>query len=256
MSDKQPVNRLAERQQQKFLLLLSRDDFQQDIASLRIKWAIPAEGLGIPANHEEWWRTHDNNADGYEDKNYEANRLEVLAAERRWQAKEISTRQFDNVKAEVQRRSPVNAFYYDITQILGKYRLPPRWKDAVQAYLFTNEARYKGTAGVTIQSTFGRDGDPDEISLKLDAHTTRQDLIDAWPSIKFHLDKLKHKTKAKTQPYDAEVLERNKLAYELRQQGKTYKVIAEALNGTYGMEYTYGEIPTMIKNYKKLLGMN
>lgn len=248
--------KLINRQQQKFLLLLSRDDFQKDVSQLRAKWAIPNDGLQTPESHETWWSNHNDNADSYESTYQQANHLEILEAERRWQAKEITTQDLNTIKATVSRRNPVNALYYDIDQLIERYRLPPRWKEATQAYLFTNEPRYKGPVGIVIKSTFGRDGEPDEITLVLDGHTTRQDLIDAWPSIVFHRNKLKHKTKDKTQPFDQAKLERNKLAYQLKKQGKSYRQIADILSERYDLAYGHGDIPTMIKNYKKLLGMN
>lgn len=146
-------------------------------------------------------------------------------------------------------------FEEDLNRLLLKYRLPPRWHDAVKTYLFTNVPKYYGPIGVWTRVDVS-EVSGDEVSVILDAHTTRQDLIDAWPEIKYHLDNLKHKSSDKFQPVNMYVFERNRLAHELDKQGLNHKEIAKKLSEKYGRSFVYSDIPSMLKNYKRAVGTN
>ncbi len=60
---------------------------------------------------------------------------------------------------------------------LSKYKLAPRFERAIQSYIFTNQPKYHGLVGPTIRVSFAEgdeDFDKDEISVVLDAYTTKK----------------------------------------------------------------------------------
>jgi len=250
------------RYNQRFKILVSRDDFQKDIARFRKKWEIDPDKLKSTDEHQAWWHQHYVNADNWERDNWPKYRQELIELQKAAidvNNKSVTYIQYLDRQKEINDMRIINAYFKDLREFLAKYKLPPKWKQAVQSYIFSNEAQYRGPVGLTIRTSFvdsDDDVEKDEVSIVLDAYTTKQELMDEWPRIKFHLDKLKHKQQNKFQPIDDEVFKRNRQAYTLKQQGKTYEQIAKKLSEDYDTIYSYEDIPTMIRNYKKLSGIN
>ena len=260
--DNDTNRRRLSRLEQKFKILLHRSDFQSDVIDFRKKWDIDPDKLEQNNNEEDWWNTHYNNADKWRVEEWPKYREELVALETAAldiKNEEVNYKQYLDRKQEIDDTQPINSFYKDLRAFLYRYQLPPRFERAIQVYIFTNKPSYYGMVGPTLRVSLAKDDegyDKDEVSVVLDAYTTRQDLIDEWPTIKFHLDKLRHKQQSKFQPIDEEVFNRNHEAYELKQKGKKYKEIADILSDKYDKVYSYDDVSTMIRNYKKLSGSN
>lgn len=251
-------DKAVERYSQRFKILVNKPDFQNDIAAFRKKWDIDPSKLQASDSVQDWWNTHYANDDRWRREVWPKHLEEIPALEKAaldMGNVEVNYGPYLDRKKELWDEKPVNAFYADLDALLRKHKLPPKWQQAVQSYAFTDKEQYSGSVGLTVKSHLGiTDADEDTVSVVLDANTTRQDLIDAWPRIKMHLDKLRHKTSDKYQPFNDVVFERSKQAYELHyKQGKTYRAIAEE---DFGGNYTYADVADMVKNYKKLLGIN
>lgn len=249
------------RHNQRFTILISRDDFQEDIERFREKWQIDPDKLKTNEEHQAWWLSHYKNADDWDRDNWSRYRKELVDLEKAAldrDNKEVTYRQFKDREKAVNDMRIINAYFKDLRGIVAKYKLPPKWEHAVRQYIFSNEPKYRGFIGVTISAPFSSNDDveKDIVTIKLDAYTTKKDLMDAWPDIKFHLDKLRHKQHEKFQPIDEKVLERNSKAYTLKKQGKKYEEIATILSEQYDKAFSYEDVSTMIRNYKKLSGIN
>lgn len=256
---KQRVARL----EQRFKILISRRDFQEDVRAFRNKWHIDPKKLTTIDENQAWWHQHYENDEKWHRDDWPKYREEIVGLQKAaldLDNKKVTYNDYLDRQKEANQTRPINAYYKDLKAFLGKYRLPPKWEKAIQSYIFTDTPRYHGLVGISIRTSHMLDDDDfdkDEIAVILDAYTTKQELMDAWPNIKFHLDNLRHKGSDKFQPIDETVFERNKMAFELKQEGHSLKQIADKLNEKYEDEvYIYTDVATMIRNYKKLLGIN
>lgn len=173
----------------------------------------------------------------------------------RWHIPQRDLRSNEAIAAWRKKHFMATEFNNDLAKLLFQYELPGSWKGALNTYMFINKAEYFGPLGVWVRVAPDKAGN-EEVSVVLDAFATRQDFIEAWPEIEHHLKELRARKKQKFQPLNKKILERNKLAYELKQQGMKYADIASRLNEQYEGAFAYTDIPTMIRNYKKVLGIN
>ena len=169
--------------------------------------------------------------------------------------KEITYKDYLERQEEVNLSRPINAYHNELKIIVRKYKLPPKWKRAIEAYAFSDKPKYEGSVGISMSVPIGDDGE-DKIKVIVDAYTTKRDLMDAWSRISYHQDRLKSKERAKFQPINKAIFERNKLAYDLKEKGEGYAKIAKIINEKYDGVYTYNDVQTMVRNYKRLLGIN
>ena len=255
--------RKVARLEQRFKILISRKDFQNDVRAFRKKWHIDPKKLTNIDENQKWWHQHYENDERWYREDWQKYRLELIDLEKAaldLNNDKVTYKDYLDRQKAVNQTRPINAFYKDLKAFLGKYRLPPKWERAIQSYIFTDLPNYHGLVGISIRTTHMLDDDDfdkDELAVILDAYTTKQELMDEWPTIKFHLDMLRHKGGDKFQPIDENIFERNKMAFELKQDGHTLKQIADKLNEKYEDEvYAYTDVATMIRNHKKLLGIN
>lgn len=254
--------KLANRYDQRFKIVVARPEFQDDVADFRKKWDIDPANLKTTDSREDWWHKHYENDNKWTTEKLPAYRKELV--ELRTAAIDpnddsISYKEYEAREKEVNREKPINAYYADLDDIVWKHKLPPKWRRAVQSYVFSNEPVYRGQVGITVTAPIGgEENHSDEITITIDAYTTKQDLMDYWSFIKFHQDHLRHKTANKYQPIDTRVFARNELAYKMHLQGSSYADIATHLTNSVADEevYSYADVPTMIRNHKKILGIN
>ncbi|MGH7195294.1 MAG: hypothetical protein ACREGA_00775 [Candidatus Saccharimonadales bacterium] len=244
--------RQIDRSTQRFKVLASRPDFQKDVAQFRQKWNINTAALKKLEGYQAWWQQHYADADSWRREEWPKYRQELEELEK------ASLKQHEDRLRAINQENPINTYQGELIKLIERYRLPPKWKQTVQAYIFTNEPEYRGSIGISIRMQTRDDGkEKDEVLVALDAYTTRKDLLEAWPTIKFHLDSLRSKTSKKYQPVDDEVFARNATAYRMHSEGSTYKKIAEFLTNSddYEGAYAYSDIPTMTRNYKRQSGI-
>lgn len=247
------ISKIYEKLNKRFLLLINRDDFQADVLDFRKKWEIKPEELKTNDDSQEWWRRFREKEAIWYREEWPIHRAKLIQMDKDFPKTQDYKSRVEYEEA-ANLTNPLNAFYHELRAIVRKYRLPPKWEHAIRSYIFNNKPQYHGMTGLTIETSMRGTDSEGQIKVILDGFTTKQDLMDSWPDIKFHLEKLR--LREKYQPFKIEVLERNKLAYELREQGKKHSDIAKTLSDRYGEAYVYSDIPTMIRNYKRLSGIN
>lgn len=249
----------AKRQQQA-LLLASRPDFQADVIELRKNWHIPTKGFGEKdhAGIEKWWDWLGEQDDKWHKEKWPKYREELKQLEKDAVAVKVPYTDFVDRKEAINLEQPLNAFYNDIRKLRNKYELGPSWKDGLRNYIHNNRADgLRFTVGVRMHVPFKAGADEEELHIVIDEDTTLDDIKAAWPQVKFHQEKLSYRKRQKQQPVDPTILERGAKAYELRELKKMKLAdVAEALNDKYDTVYMDYDVQTLIKNYKKTVGMN
>lgn len=247
----------AKRQQQA-LLLASRPDFQADVIQLRKNWHIPPKGFDEKdhVSIEKWWAWLGEQDDEWHKVKWPKYREELKQLEKDALAVKVPYPSFVDRKEAINLDKPINAFYNDIRKLRNKYDLGPSWKDGLRSYIHTNKnLRY--TIGVRMTVPIEAGADNEELHIVIDEDTTLDDIKAAWKDVKFHQEKLSYRKRQKQQPVDPTILERGAKAYELRELKKMKLAdVAEALNDKYDTVYMDYDVQTLIKNYKKTVGMN
>ncbi|MGA3150531.1 MAG: hypothetical protein ABSD10_02895 [Candidatus Saccharimonadales bacterium] len=262
--DKVFLKSKAKREQQS-LILASRPDFQADIAAIRKRYKIPANGFKDinSGKQEAWWHWIGEETEKWHDKVWPTFRQELKQLQEDALAKKIPYTKFVDRQAEINLIAPLNAFYNDIKQLRIKYRLGPSWKDGLRGYILLNNPKnIRNKIGVRMGVPHQPGEDDEEIHIVIDEDTTLDEVKAAWPLVKFHQKRLSYMSRQKHQPADYDVLEKGAEAYRLKTiEGKTLSEIATIFDEKYPFEdedkvYTYSEISTIIRNYKKLVGIN
>lgn len=172
-------------------LLLSRDDFQDDVKRMRKAWFIPEGGLKTPEEYIEW-------QDNYM----------VL--------EEVDT-----------------SFKKSISTVFikpGRYGLnAPAWKPLLH-YILKGEVPHNinGSAPVIVQVP-GRYSGKAEYSMKIYEHTTEAEVRKAFGEFK-----ASHFKDRRQQLIPAVKLEKMKRAQELKNNGLSWKQVAETVNAELG----------------------
>jgi hypothetical protein len=238
----------TKRIKQEIKVLVSRPAFQKEISDLRKKWNIPQDGIKTEDDNQEWNRNLDTATDRYHEKEWPKCRAEIdrLIKERKF-------REAEEKRKEHNAKAPLNEFREDIWSIVRKYRLSPRWHTGIRRYLLFNDPdNLNLTAGVTMVVTW--ENGMKRLALEIDGDTTLRDIRQVWPSVKRMQKDLMYRKADKFQPIKN--FERDKMIYELEQDGKSEKDIGDIIQQEFGDTLDYNEINIAIKRYKKRLNIN
>lgn len=238
----------TKRLKQAIKVLVSRPAFQKEIAGLREKWHIPPEGIKNEDDNQNWNSQLDIDTDDYYKTEWPKCRAEIdkLNAEKKF-------REAEEKRKECNANAPLNAFRDDIWIVVRKYRLSPRWHNAIRRYLLFNDPdNLNLTAGVTIVNTW--ENGMKLISLEIDGDTTLKDVKHIWPWVKLMQKDLMYRQADKFQPIKN--FERDTRIYTLDKEGKTLTEIAETINLEFDNALLEGELKQIIKRYKKRLNIN
>jgi hypothetical protein len=248
----------AKRQQQA-LLLASRPDFQADVIQLRKDWNIPTKGFKEKdhTSIEKWWGWLGEQDDKWHKEKWPKYYEELKQLEKDALAVKVPYINFVDRMEAINLDKPLNAFYNDIRKLRNKYELGPSWKDGLRTYIHTNRVdSLRFTVGVRMHVPFEAGADNEELHLVIDEDTTLADIKTAWPQVKFHQDKLSYRKRQRQRPVKSDTLEHGAKAYELHEIQKLNLVnTADELNDKYDTDYMYFDVSTLIKNYKKVVGM-
>jgi hypothetical protein len=238
----------VKRLKQEIKVLVNRPAFQKEIADLRRKWKIPPDGIKNEDDNQEWNRKLVVKTDEYYEAEWPKCRTEIDKLN-----KEGKFREAEEKRKECNAKAPLNEFREDIWSTVRKYRLSPRWHNAIRRYiLFNDPDNLNLAAGVTIINTW--ENGMKRISLEIDGDTTMKDIKQVWPWVKRMQKDLMYKRADKFQPIKN--FERDKKIYELDQEGKTLTEIAELINTEFDDALLEGELTQIIKRYKKRLNIN
>jgi hypothetical protein len=233
----------ASRVRQRAKLLISRPDFQKDILDLRIKWGIPPEGFADDEGYRKWQRKINDDTDKYFETEWPKFKLKPV------------TKDHFMAEKEFNQSAPLNAISLDIKKLVGKYKLPLGWQESLRRYLSLNKIELMNlTCGITVHGKYDSDIDYSTLFIEIEDDTTLDDIKMYWPKIKEHQKRLESYKKKKFQPIKN--FERDKLAFELDEQGKTLKEITEELNQKFDKEYDWTETSKFIQRHKQKSGMN
>jgi hypothetical protein len=109
------------------------------------------------------------------------------------------------------------------------------------------------SCGITVHGKYDSDIDYSTLFIEIEDDTTLEDVKMFWSEIKDHQRRLESYNKKKFQPIKE--FDRDKLALDLDQEGKTLKNIAEELKQKFGKEYDWTEVSKFIQRHKQKSGM-
>ncbi|MBI3289864.1 hypothetical protein HYZ78_00530 [Candidatus Microgenomates bacterium] len=252
MQDKY-IKKQVQRINQKIKILVVRPDFQDDISKLRDKWQIPAEGIKTDEHRERWYGNLLVSTDKYYDEVWPLHRKELDQLRKKKKIKELEEK-----RKQLNLMAPLNAFKEDISVMVQKYKIPPKWHHSIERYLLFNDPENMNVSlGVTIRTEKDEKTKLEKLYLEIEADTTLEDIKHIWPSVNFFQSKLSYRKRKKFQPIRK--LDLYKFVYDLREEGKTYKHIASRLENKFPRKsgpYEYEEVGDFIKKFKKLTGIN
>lgn len=240
----------AARARQRAELVIANPNFQKDVISLRNKLKIPVSGFKDDESNREWHKKFEASDDEYFDTVWMEKRFEI---EKLRKAKKF--KESEDLQKELNNAAPVNSFRISIKKILGKYKLPLRWEESVRRYvLFNNIDLMWLPGGVTIHGERDKDTDLEKLWIGIEDDTRIEDIIEAWPEIKFQQKQLHSYKNEKFQPIRN--FDRDKEAYDLKESGKKYTEIAKTLSRKYNKIYGYEDVGSFIKRHKQKVGIN
>lgn len=127
--------------------------------------------------------------------------------------------------------------WYDLEDMRSKYAIPPRWRHGMITYLLTDNIDKVGLpASVSMNAGFNGFFYRDEIILRLDRFTRREDLMEMWKAIEAKQRRL---WGGDVRVANVKTFKKLEKAALLRKEGKTYKEIGEALDCTSGDARNY-----------------
>lgn len=155
---------------------------------------------------------------------------------------------------------PVKDLLDDIKKIIHDQKISPRWINGIKRYLFLNDPNNMAIfIGPVISTKVDIKSDLETISIEINEDSTIEDIKAIWSEVKNSQARLLYKKRDKNQPIKN--FERNKKAYDLKQEGKTLTEIADIFSNTeYNLKHeitiTDVDIADWIRKYKKIVGIN
>lgn len=238
----------TKRLKQEIKVLISRPAFQKEIAALREKWKIPADGIKTEDENQEWGMQLDIATDEYYKTEWPKCRAEIDKLN-----KEKKFREAEDMRKKCNAKAPRNEFREDIWSVVRKYRLSPRWHTGIRRYLLFNDPdNLNLTAGVTLATTW--ENGMKRLAIEIDGDTTLNDIKHIWPWVKRMQKDLMYRKADKFQPIKN--FERDQRIYELSQAGNSENEIGDIIQQEFGDALDYNEINIATKRYKKRLNIN
>ncbi len=251
MKKKEYFDKLRQRVDQKLKLLFIRVDFQSDIKTLRSKWNIPQDGINEEEKNQEWQRWLDKKTDLYVKINWPKAKetMKQLLSQGKLIERDDEQKRFN---ASV----PLNAFHYDIWNLLHKYKLPAHWYNSLKRYLLFNDPNnlWIPVGNVTMEITWDDKTKHRRLALIIYADTTQDDIKSIWSQVMAEQDRLQDKSGDKFQPRPN--LDIDKRIHEFWEAGiKPQEKIAEKIREEFNKPYfVYTDVSNALKRYKKRFG--
>ena len=241
---KEQLDKNVQKIKQKLKILLSNDQFQDDILKLRCKYSINSDGLKSNEESEKWQRWLYRESDSFAKNNRYPLQTEFN-----------TLREYMIARQKFNDSTPINAFNLDLENLISKYRLSPKLKNSLKHYLlFNNEEQIPPYSNVSIHLNYDRTGKPKDLSLIIDQDTTLEDIKAIWPDVKIWQEGLPYKTQRKFQPKPN--LDEDLLILNLREKGKTFKEIEKYLSDKYHLEIPYDYVSKRYYRLRKKIANN
>lgn len=251
MSKSAYFDKRRERNKQKLEVLLSRPDFQADIAELRKLCNIPPAGFTDDDTYTRWELQLEIDTQKYFTENWPTMSERLQELKEKGQISELEQEQLI-----FNQKAPKNFLNYCIWRFIHKYKLSTLWRSSLKNYvLFNNVEILRVPAGnVTMNIKWDKKTVHRELSLIIYADTTLEDVKAIWPEVMKQQEYLQDKTADKFQPIQN--LKLDKRVYELWKLGnKTYEQIAEVIRGEFNLpNFIYTDVSNALKRYKKRFG--
>jgi hypothetical protein len=240
-----------ERINQKLEVLLSRPDFQADIAELRKLLKIPEGGFTDENTYTMWEINLELETQKYFSENGPSmmQRLQELK-EKGQQA------DFEQEQLIFNQKAPKNFTNYCIWRLIHKYKLSTLWRSALKNYVIFNnvESLWVPAGNITMNIKWDKKTGHRELSLIIYADTTLDDVKAIWPEVMKQQEYLQDKTADKFQPIQN--LKLDKRVHELWEtKTKTYEQIAAVIRDEFNLpNFVYTDVSNALKRYKKRFG--
>lgn len=244
------TNKFVKRVRQRAKLLVARPDFQEDVHLLRDKWNIPGKGFKNDNESEQWHNEFYQSDDDYFENVWLKQKSKVIMFE-----KDGNHIEAESLKKKLNNDSPINAFRIDIKNLIKEYKLPLRWENSIRRYLFFNDKdKMWLPVGLSVKEERDKDTGLPRLYVEIEDNTTQEMIKKYWSIIKHRRNKLNSYTKKKYQPI--KMYERDKMAYDLKREGKKLKEIAKLLSKEYKKVYEWNDVSKFIERHREKLGMN
>jgi len=240
---------------QKLELMTRRPDFQEEVRFFRTQFGIPREGFADD-KCLEWAKSIISDAKMYAQK-------DPLRAYAKLQEGKLHT--------------PLNEYENTLRKMLRTFGIRRRWLEAVEYYLLFNKLDAHEVLPKSVEVAFI----PDEITgentlcLRISTDTEQRDILDWWSTIENFqgiirsqggldiqsllddaikkleridpVPSVKEQKSKKDRERSNLALEKGRRAYLLKQRGKNYREIAQAVG------IAQGQVGTYIKRFKILI---
>lgn len=227
-------------------MLMSNPSFQATVAAFRAKWSIPAEGM-TNSRIQDWhqWRLQYWSAYKATDGDRE---LELSRQRRVYDASRKTTTfnrwlQLKYILAV----SGERVYQNDIGHILLTYKLNHQWYDFIERLLVTGD-HSNPPHGIAFHTEIDERSGLPYLAIDMTNLTSRDELIEAYPTIKQHQQALPN-YKSKKQPYPQ--LNLNLRMMTMSEDGISSRQIAEILSEETGETFTYKDINNRIASTRK-----
>lgn len=132
-----------------------------------------------------------------------------------------------------------------------KLKLSPRWVDSLVRYIRSDDKNdlKPSVNNVTVEYILNDKTGLYEIKLTVENKTGTRDIKSAWKVVEL----FQHKDIAKKKQYLSSGYDKQKRAYELKQEKMSAKEIAQLLSSEFNETIMYYEVSKLIQGYKKLL---
>jgi len=223
---------------QKTQLLIIQPEFISDIVKLRNKWHLPKKGLSSYEALCEWEKWFDEENSKYQTIDYP-----------KFSQQHKKDSNYPNKLKVFSENAPNNKLRQDLSGLIKKFKLSPLWIEGLRGYLLRGFMPIP--AGIIVEHSIDPETDIPILKLVLQEDTSIKDIMSIWSEIKKYQEQLPYWREGKSQPMPN--FERNKRAYELKQDGMKVKEIAEQLHKELNTDFDYSQIGDFIKTYKRQL---
>ncbi len=150
-----------------------------------------------------------------------------------------------------QQEEPLNILAIGTTDLLTKYRLPVSWWRPVRMYVLYNDTRLQ--VGPTVSSGVDESTNEPTIQINAQSNTTLKDIEAIWPLVTRLQGHHPYRSKKKIQPMPK--YDRDKRAFELRDEGLKLREIAELLSNESGEVYGDSDVAKFIERHGQKVGI-
>jgi len=237
-----------ERNNQKLKILLSRPDFQADIAELRKLLNIPQDGFQDEDTYTRWEIKLELDTQKYFTENWPSMAEKLQELKQKGMIAE-----FEQEQQVFNQKAPRNYLHYCIWRLVHKYKLSTLWRSSLKRYVLFNDVEnlWIPAGNTTMEIKWDKKTGHRELSLIIYADTTLEDVKAIWPEVMKQQKELQDKEGDKFQPIPN--LKRDKRIYELSEKKMSYEEIASEIKEEFNVPTSFGydDVSKALNRYRK-----